>query len=187
MIAYRYEEKTFEYKGQTQEAQIDPVATKIAGKEVYLCPGYCTFKKPLTAKQGYAIIFDKELNNWKYVVDYRGKKAYNDKGLLIINYIGELQGSDKLLTEQQIEGLNNGTLIWKDGKIIEKPGPTISEQIAELEKQIEELNNKMLRDIIILNDENASQEEKEQAQTYFNNKLAQKQELVDRINELKNS
>lgn len=60
-------------------------------------------------------------------------------------------------------------------------------QIAELEKQIEELNNKMLRDIIILNDENASQEEKEQAQTYFNNKLAQKQELIDRINELKNS
>lgn len=187
MIAYKYEEKTFEYTGQTQQAQLDPVATKITGKEVYLCPGYCTFKKPLSAKEGYAIVFDKDINNWKYVLDYRGKKAYNDEGLTTINYIGELQGSDKLLTEEQIKGLEAGTLIWKDGEIIPKPGPTIEEQIAELEKQIEILNNKMLRDMIVLQDANATEEEKEQAQTYFNKKLAQKQELVDKINELKNN
>lgn len=65
--------------------------------------------------------------------------------------------------------------------------PTIPEQVIELEQQIEVLNTKMLRDIIILNDPTATEQEKEQAQTYFNNKLVQKQELVDKINELKNT
>lgn len=68
-----------------------------------------------------------------------------------------------------------------------KPAPTVEEQIAALEKQIEELNAKMLRDIIVLNDVNATEEEKAEAQTYFDTKLAQKQELVDQINELKGS
>lgn len=187
MIAYRYEDETLEYKGRTQQAYLDPEMTKVRQTEIYACPGHCTFKNPLTNKEGYAVVFDKELDNWKYVVDYRNKRAYNDEGLTIITYLGDLQGSDKLLTDAQIEGLDNGTLIWQNGEIIPKPEPTIEEQIQELEKQIEELNTKMLRDIIILQDENASEEEKTQAQTYFNNKLAQKQELVDRINELKNS
>lgn len=187
MIAYRYENDTFEYKGKTQQAYLDVEMTKVKGIEVYACPGHCTFNVPLSAKKDYAVVFDKDSNNWKYVIDYRNKRAYNDEGLCVIKYLGNLQGSDKLLTDEQIIGLDNGTLIWKDGEIISKPGPTIEEQIAELEKQIEELNQKMLRDIIILNDINATEEEKEQAQTYFNNKIIQKQELVDRINELKNS
>lgn len=187
MIAYKYENETLEYKGKTQQAYLDIEMTKVKQTEIYACPGHCTFKVPLSNKKGYAVVFDKELDNWKYVIDYRNRQAYNDEGLTVIKYLGDLQGSDKLLTDEQIEGLNNDTLIWQDGEIIPKPGPTIEEQIAELEKQIEELNTKMLRDIIILNDVNASEEEKEQAQTYFNNKIVQKQELVDRINELKNS
>lgn len=65
--------------------------------------------------------------------------------------------------------------------------PTIEEQIAELEMQIEQLNTKMLRDIIILQNPNATEQEKEQAQTYFNEKIEQKQALVEQINELKNT
>lgn len=73
-------------------------------------------------------------------------------------------------------------------EIIEKTPyqPTIEEQIAELEMQIEQLNTKMLRDIIILQNPNATEQEKEQAQTYFNEKIEQKQALVEQINELKN-
>lgn len=85
------------------------------------------------------------------------------------------------MTEQDVEQAYNGAW-YLTGYAPQKPNNV---KIAELEAQIEELNTKMLRDIIILNDENASQEEKEQAQQYFNNKLTQKQELVDRINELK--
>ena len=44
----------------------------------------------------------------------------------------------------------------------------------------------MLRDLIILQDENATQEEKAEAQTYLNSKIAQKKELIEQINELKN-
>lgn len=87
------------------------------------------------------------------------------------------------MIEQNVEqAYNEGWYLV--GYVPQKPNEL---QIQELEKQIEELNTKMLRDIIILNDENASEQEKTQAQTYFNNKLAQKQEIVDRINELKNS
>lgn len=86
------------------------------------------------------------------------------------------------MKEMDVEQAYNNAWYVK-GYVPQKPNEL---QIAELEKQIEELNTKMLRDIIILNDENASQTEKEQAQQYFNNKLTQKQELVDRINELKN-
>ena len=87
------------------------------------------------------------------------------------------------MTKQEVElAYNNGWYLV--GYAPQKPNEL---QIKELEQQIEELNTKMLRDIIILNDENASEQEKAQAQTYFNNKLTQKQELVDRINELKNS
>jgi hypothetical protein len=87
------------------------------------------------------------------------------------------------MTEQDVEEAYNGSWYLK-GYAPQKPNTLI---ISELEKQIEELNTKMLRDIIILNDATATEQEKEQAQTYFNNKLAQKQELVDRINELKNT
>lgn len=87
------------------------------------------------------------------------------------------------MTEQDVEEAYNGNW-YLVGYVPQKPNEL---QIQELEKQIEELNTKMLRDMIILNDENASTEEKEQAQTYFNRKVQQKQELVDKINELKNS
>ena len=186
-IAYNYNKTTLEYSNTTQPAQLDPVATKMQGKEVYLCPANATFEQPLEPKKGYAIVFDKETNNWQYLIDYRGRRAYNDTGLIIINYIGKLQGSDKLLTKKQMEGIDDGTLIWQDGQIIEKPGPTIPEQIAELERQIETLNTKMLRDIIILQDENATEQAKQEAQTYFNNKVAQRAELIEQINELKNN
>lgn len=87
------------------------------------------------------------------------------------------------MTEQNVEqAYNEGWYLV--GYAPQKPNDV---QIKELEQQIEVLNNKMLRDIIILNDENASVEEKAEAQTYFNNKLIQKQELIDKINELKNS
>lgn len=187
MIAYKYDKETLEYLNIVQEAQLDIIATKMYKREIYLCPANATFTAPLSAKQDYAVIYDKDNDAWKYIVDYRGKKAYNDTGITIIDYIGELQGSDKLLTEEQIAGIEDGTLIWQDGEIVPKPGPTVEEQIAELERQIEILNTKMLRDIIVLNDENATEEEKAEAQTYFNTKLAQKQELVDQINELKDN
>lgn len=87
------------------------------------------------------------------------------------------------MVEQEVEQAYDGGWYLK-GYAPQKPNDI---KIKEYEQQIEELNTKMLRDIIILNNPNASAEEKEQAQTYFNNKLTQKQELIDKINELKDN
>lgn len=184
MNAYRYNEITKEYNNEIVECQLDYVATEKADKPVYCIPANATLLEPLEKKTNKAIIFNGEI--WEYVQDYRGKRAYNDEGLLIITYLGKLQGTDKLLTKKQIQGIDDGTLIWKDGEIIENPGPSIEEQIQQLEQQIEILNNKMLRDIIVLNNSNATEFDKIQAQQYFNNKLQQKQDLINQINELKN-
>lgn len=187
MNSYQYKDDTKEYTGIILECNLNPIATKRTGTPVYFVPGNSTLIEPLTKKTNKAVIFNIDEQIWEYIQDYRGKRAYNDEGLIIINYLGKLQGSDKLLTKKQIEGIDNGSLIWKDGEIIENPGPSIEEQIQLLEQQIEVLNSKMLRDIIILQDENASSSDKEEAQRYFNIKLQQKQDLVNQINELKNT
>lgn len=186
MLAYSYDEETKEYL-ESYELSIDPLESKKQGHVVYAGPCInSTIIEPLEPKINKAVIFNEKDKCWEYIQDYRGKKAYNDEGLKIIDYLGKLKGSDKLLTKKQIEGLEDGSLIWKDGEIIPNPGPSIQEQIEELERQIEEINVKLVRDMIILQDPNATAENKQQAQRYFNNKVSQKQELVDRINELKN-
>lgn len=186
MLAYKYDEETKEYLS-SYELSVDPLESKIQNKIVYCGPAKnSTIVKPLESKINKAVIFNVKDKIWEYITDYRGKRAYNDEGLIIIDYLGKLQGSDKLLTKKQIEGLDDGSLIWKDGEIIPNPGPSIQEQIVILEEQIERINTKLVRDMIILQNSNASQQDKEEAQKYFNNKVSQKQELVDRINELKN-
>lgn len=187
MLAYNYDEETKEYL-ESYELSIDPLETKKQGHIVYAGPSLnSTTIKPLEPKTNKAIIFNEKDKIWEYIQDYRGKKAYNDAGLIKINYLGKLKGNDKLLTKKQIEGLDDGSLIWKEGEIIENPGPSIQEQIIELESQIEIINTKLIRDIIILQNPNASNEDKQNAQVYFNNKINEKQSLINKINALKNN
>lgn len=180
MNAYKFNPITKEYEG-IQQAQLNPIQTEKQGKEVYLLPINSTFEIPPEKEEGKAIIF--ENNKWLLKTDYRGRKAYNNQGLLIIDYIGDLQGSDKLLTEEQIEGLNNRTLIWKNGEIV-KYEKSKEELKAEYEQQIEVLNNKLIRDIRVLLNPNASQKEKDEAQQYYNSKMSQIEELTELINNL---
>lgn len=180
MNAYKFNPITKEYEG-IQEAQLNPIQTEKQGKDVYLLPINSTFEIPPEKEEGKAIVF--EDNNWLLKTDYRGRKAYNNEGLLIISYIGDLKGSDKLLTEEQIEGIENGTLIWKNGEIV-KYEKSKEELKAEYEQQIEVLNNKLIRDIRVLLNPNASQKEKDEAQQYYNSKMSQIEELTELINNL---
>lgn len=132
MIAYRFNENTKEFAG-TMPCQLDPMASKRQGKKVYILPANSTFKEPPESEIGKAIIFEND--NWQLVPDYRGRRAYNAEMLFTINYIGDLFPGDKLLTLEQIHGLDNGTLIFKDGEIIAKI-KTPLEKIQELEKSI---------------------------------------------------
>ena len=180
MNAYKFNPITKEYEG-IQQAQLNPIQTEKQGKDVYLLPINSTFEIPPEKEEGKAIVFEND--NWSLKTDYRGKKAYNNEGLLIISYIGDLKGSDKLLTEEQIEGIENGTLIWKNGEIV-KYEKSKEELKAEYEQQIEVLNNKLIRDIRVLLNPNATQKEKDEAQQYYNSKMSQIEELTELINNL---
>jgi len=181
MNAYKFNPITKEYEG-IQQAQLDPIQTKKQGKNIYLLPINSTFEIPPKKQESKAIIFENE--NWLLKADFRGKKAYNNEGLLTIDYIGDLKEGDILLTDEQIEGLNNGTLIWKNGEIV-KYEKSKEELKAEYEQQIEVLNNKLIRDIRVLLNPNASQKEKDEAQQYYNSKMSQIEELTELINNLK--
>ena len=63
MKAYRFNPDTLFYEGE-QERQIDPVASRKAGENVYLMPANCTDVKPPADQAGFDIIFDK--GKWSY-------------------------------------------------------------------------------------------------------------------------
>lgn len=58
MLAYKIHTK------QAVQAQIDPLASLVEGKEIYLLPAGCTWLEPLPDKEGFEVKFDGE--NWVY-------------------------------------------------------------------------------------------------------------------------
>ena len=62
MYAYKYD-PDFYYAGQ-QDCQLDPIATKREGHEVWLLPANCTWQDPLNEKDGYKIKWNGEA--WEY-------------------------------------------------------------------------------------------------------------------------
>lgn len=88
MNIYYYDPMTLEYLGY-REARIDPLETKIQGKDVYLLPATATFKEILPSRDGYAQRFVN--NEWEYIEDQR-KGIYYDPETgaeIIITELGE--------------------------------------------------------------------------------------------------
>lgn len=56
MKAYRFNPDTLIFEGE-QERQIDPLASRKAGKNIYLMPANCTEAKPPEGKDGFDIVF----------------------------------------------------------------------------------------------------------------------------------
>lgn len=63
MKAYRFNPDTLIFEGE-QERQIDPVASRKAGEEIYLMPANCTEAKPPAGKDGFDIVFAD--GKWSY-------------------------------------------------------------------------------------------------------------------------
>lgn len=63
MKAYRFNPDTLIFEGE-QERQIDPVASRRAGKDIYLMPANCTEAKPPAGKDGFDIVFAD--GRWSY-------------------------------------------------------------------------------------------------------------------------
>lgn len=63
MLVYRYDEKTKEFLGEFK-AQLDPLESKKANKEIWLLPADSTFNKPLSEKEGFKIKWNGD--SWVY-------------------------------------------------------------------------------------------------------------------------
>ena len=111
--AYRFNDKG-EYVGE-QTAQLDPLATKLKGKNVYLCPAGCTFVKP-TIEAGKKPVYDTNLKIWHNITDNRGKKYY-DFETKSVQEVKELGEDCVILSENEIQEINTGkTVELKNGK-----------------------------------------------------------------------
>lgn len=62
MKAYKYDFDYY-YAGQ-QDCQLDPIATKRDGHDVWLLPANCTWREPLSDKDGYKVKWNGE--EWEY-------------------------------------------------------------------------------------------------------------------------
>lgn len=63
MKAYRFNPDTLVFEGE-QERQIDPVASRKAGKPIYLMPANCTDVEPPMGEFGFDLIFSN--GKWYY-------------------------------------------------------------------------------------------------------------------------
>lgn len=129
MLVYFYNEETKEFL-YSEEAHLNPLETQIKGENVYLLPANATFEKPLDKEDGKAVVFDG--SSWQLVDDNRGKFTIKDNQL---KEITTLDPVEKILTDEEIDGLNNGTLIIVDNEVVEKPAPTKSE-IEAIRRQL---------------------------------------------------
>lgn len=86
MIAYRYNEQGI-YVGQ-EEAFIDPLESKKAGKDIFVLPADCTFTAPLANKDGYVQKWNGVA--WEYVENHIGKTGYVDGVFTEIKEYGPL-------------------------------------------------------------------------------------------------
>ncbi|MBR4633069.1 MAG: hypothetical protein IKO48_07135 [Elusimicrobia bacterium] len=63
--------------------------------------------------------------------------------------------------------------------------PTTQEKVFELEKQIENINMTMVRDLLIIADDEQTTEKKQEAKQYLSQKKIQKNDLIGKINKLR--
>lgn len=71
MLVYKFDEKGL-FVG-TDETELDPLESKLQGKEIYLLPPKATFDAP-EEKEGFAPVWDGE--KWGQVEDNRGKEYW---------------------------------------------------------------------------------------------------------------
>ena len=72
MKIYKYDPKTKEYKA-TETAMLDPMESKLQGKDVYLMPANATDIEP-PIKEGYVAVWNGQ--GWGLVEDHRKQKYW---------------------------------------------------------------------------------------------------------------
>ena len=70
-------------------------------------------------------------------------------------------------------------------EVVQNYEPTIDEQVIALEDEIEKINISMLRDLLIVNDDEQTEEKKQEAKQYLAQKKTEKNKLIEEINKLR--
>lgn len=86
IYSYSYETKEFT---ESKEAQIDPLESMIAMKNIYLLPANATFTKPPDAGENEKQIWDEKNEKWYILDDYRGVFYYDENNEYVISKLGE--------------------------------------------------------------------------------------------------
>lgn len=123
MKVYNYDKITFQFTNES-EANLDIVATRRTGEEVYLLPAYATFKKPPSVGEHKISIFDTQKDKWLVKDDYRGCYICDEQmNVQVVQEIGDLPEGFIVITEGQAEQIIQDHLwyIVQDGELIKNP------------------------------------------------------------------
>ena len=118
---YSYDNITGEYIGKGI-ADINPVATQKAGKNVYYAPAYSTLDEPPELPEHKVALFE----NGKWIVkdDFRGCFICDKNlNLVSIQEIGAIPDGYYLITDKQAQKIKDDFYwyILKDGKLVKNP------------------------------------------------------------------
>ena len=132
MIAYKYDEN-MRYIG-TQECQLDPLESQMAGHDIWLLPAECTYVAPLEPQDGFYVVWNGEF--WEYEEIQSEPEAEPEKYELTEEEL-RLQKIEQLKLE--LANTDYKTLKFVDGALTEEEYAEVRAQRAELRRQINEL------------------------------------------------
>lgn len=121
VYAYKYNSVTGEYIDK-EYARLDPEATKIAGRNVYLLPPNCTLEAPPELGEHRVAIFQNGV--WVVENDYRGEYICDEfLNIQIMQVLGNLPEGFIFITKAQAEKITEDYLwyIVQDGELIRNP------------------------------------------------------------------
>lgn len=100
MKIYNYDPITKEYKG-VGLATIDPIASEISKKNVWVYPINATDKQPPKVKENEVVIYDGK--RWKVKSDFRGVKYWTKTGVeKVITEIGKTIPKSAVIIEPKV-------------------------------------------------------------------------------------
>lgn len=116
MKVFNYDKKTKEFISQS-EAIKSPLE-----EDVYLIPANSTKLNPLDPKDGFAVCFDEENEEWDYIEDNRGKTVYStkDKQELKVDYLGAIKTGYTFLKPKQFDKWDETCNSWIEDKNLKK-------------------------------------------------------------------
>jgi hypothetical protein len=139
MLVYNYDSETKLFT-HSEEAFVDPIATRKAGYTEYFLPAFSTFIEP-TVIDGFISRFDEENERWEVIEDNRGKYQIDyEFNISIIDYVGEVQEGYIKITEEQKEIIEEhpNYFIINSGVLIKNPNYEQEEAEKQAQREREE-------------------------------------------------